>query len=1098
MVRPAIPLLIALLLGVVAQALTPTATASTTQGFEVVSVTWVRNSEKVIEIAPGESADLVVVLRYVGEALVTSVTANLTLPDVLHVVGLTNRTVTVGRQCHLTHGATLELRYSNIYISKEAGVGTYNATLVLSYVERHVKAVYEETRDINISVEVSGKPEVGVETLSSKLHVGRDTLRVKVANTGGLPAREVEVVLAPVTGGVWLGNTSIYLGSLDSGAYVEVPVAVETSRNLANTPVRVEVTVSYRSPNYLEYRGSQVIELYVEDPGDPIIDMGVDTASVQSGTAARLNISIANRGPYDIYSASIHLNPQYPLTIQGSRYVSVGDISAGEVRTVSIELRPRSVLNTVNPGINAELRFKDPWGNERSVKGEFTIAVLPREVRHYLNISIAVQPMKTLSNYTIHVSLANEGDETLHNLCISLDSKAPSITILTPYICLEGVLPPHTARVVNVPVVTGSEPGNYTISVTATYMDGEGFSITQKRNFVVELVRAAAVVDVDVTPRALKAGERESITITVTNRGSYTLRDTVVRVGVQGAAFLSESRYYLGDVKPGCNATVRAVLRAPLATSVTSAVLSLTISWRDEAGVSNSDSVSVGLEVAPRSVGEELRVDVEPWEFKALSRDVLKVRVENVGGRALSNVVLSIEKMEPLTPLEALPQLYLGVIEPGEERVIDVPIAIPNTPGIHQIHVSVLYNDADGYSHTYSSRLSIEVEPVRVGMEVEVRPRELASLTEAVLNVGVANTGDVALRDVEVRLQLPEQLVTRNSTTLYIDELLPGSVRVFRLPVLSSYTASTQHLKVGMHVTYMDPLGNSYSDTGTLYITIKPQPPSPGLKVSSEEGELVIGREGRVCINVENPGNHTLKGVVIELYPSQNVRVFGESKSYIGELGPAGSSKICVDVYVPPSVGAASTSLTVKAEYLDVEAGSVVSSSTPIYLLLRGFIEISLTDFAVIPEVPRPGQPFSITVTVTNVGTSTAYAARTVPVLEGLPLKVFGPRSIFIGSVEANAPTTFTLNLMLENTSLRALKVPVSVIYMDNLRAIHNTTLYIPVKVGVMEGAASTVRGRPRGGAALSPYTTPLVIAGIAAVIVVAGVLVYRGRKGRV
>ncbi len=160
-------------------------------------------------------------------------------------------------------------------------------------------------------------------------------------------------------------------------------------------------------------------------------------------------------------------------------------------------------------------------------------------------------------------------------------------------------------------------------------------------------------------------------------------------------------------------------------------------------------------------------------------------------------------------------------------------------------------------------------------------------------------------------------------------------------------------------------------------------------------------------------------------------------------------------------------------------------------MLLRGLIQISLTDMAVIPSNPRPGSAFSITLTVTNIGTSTAYAAYAIPAIQGLPIRVFGPRSVYIGNIEPNLPTTFTVNLQLENTTDKTLELPIHLSYLDNLRTPYNLTLTVPIEAGSQPPIQ--VQPAQRG---LGILEHPLLILGAAgAIAALIGALALRRRR---
>ena len=203
-----------------------------------------------------------------------------------------------------------------------------------------------------------------------------------------------------------------------------------------------------------------------------------------------------------------------------------------------------------------------------------------------------------------------------------------------------------------------------------------------------------------------------------------------------------------------------------------------------------------------------------------------------------------------------------------------------------------------------------------------------------------------------------------------------------------------------------------------------------------------------------NTCNFTIRDVELALTPSGNVVFLNETIIRIGDVQAGISKDIYLSIYVPSSSGN-SASLSISATYINEESGMYETLKQVKSFLLRGLIEITLTDVAVIPERPSPGQPFSITLTVTNIGTSTAYALYALPVTEGLPVKTYGTKSVYIGNLEINTPVSFTITLILTEkakvTLLKgisgSLRIPIMLIYMDNLRTLHNKTIIIPISI---------------------------------------------------
>jgi hypothetical protein len=162
----------------------------------------------------------------------------------------------------------------------------------------------------------------------------------------------------------------------------------------------------------------------------------------------------------------------------------------------------------------------------------------------------------------------------------------------------------------------------------------------------------------------------------------------------------------------------------------------------------------------------------------------------------------------------------------------------------------------------------------------------------------------------------------------------------------------------------------------------------------------------------------------------------------------------------------------------------------------RGIIDIKVTDFTTIPERPSPGQIFSVTVTLTNMGTITASAVTATPV-QTQNIRVFGSRSIFIGDMQVNSPTTFTVTLITSNnTSPGRYEIPIQLTYYDNLRTLYTVNISIPVLIGGGQQATVTRASQQgQGGVAEVMGVQWIYYIVIAIISLVVGI--YIGRRVR-
>ncbi len=270
--------------------------------------------------------------------------------------------------------------------------------------------------------------------------------------------------------------------------------------------------------------------------------------------------------------------------------------------------------------------------------------------------------------------------------------------------------------------------------------------------------------------------------------------------------------------------------------------------------------------------------------------------------------------------------------------------------------------------------------------------------------------------------------------------------------------------------------------------------PSPPLTPTLTSTELTIGARTSVTVTLTNGGSHPLSNLALALSPDATIKILSDQTLFHYEsLPPASSIPVTLEIYVPATTVVPTASLTLQVTYFDDTIWLERSERYTLNFLLRGLIDISLTDRVVIPAEPRVGNPFSATITVTNVGTSTAYAASATPDLANLPLKTFGPTSVYIGNIDLNLPTTFTINLLLDNTTASEILLPVTLTYMDNLRQPYTIVFTIPVTIAPpTDESSETSQGSPS-----LPFRGTLIVVGLTAIIAVSAVVLWRRRRSR-
>jgi len=387
-------------------------------------------------------------------------------------------------------------------------------------------------------------------------------------------------------------------------------------------------------------------------------------------------------------------------------------------------------------------------------------------------------------------------------------------------------------------------------------------------------------------------------------------------------------------------------------------------------------------------------------------------------------------------------------------------------------------------------------DELTVTFEVTGRPKMKAAAMnnlregEQQILILLTNEGDATARYFKIEKAYSSSASVQSVDSELLVNLEPGDNVTVPLNVFVPTGMRGKILPLTVEASYLGPKNLVYLYSETLQLAVKSSNPNVPLTLRLGSKELSVGKTSKIYVEVGNNGTSTISEIKLVLSPDGTLKILGPAIFYIDRLESGRSKYIETEVYVP-STTVQSGSLIVTAAYLDEDSWLNQNENFQLSISLRGLIVISVTDFAVIPSTPSKGSPFSVTLTITNTGTTTAYSTSAMPILEGLPVKPFGPKSVYIGNLETNLPTTFTLNMRLENTTETEIALPVTITYMDNLRSIYNFTLTIPIEVGAPSGSL------PQPGRSFNILDIPTIIMALAAVLVLVTVVIVVKRRGR-
>lgn len=479
------------------------------------------------------------------------------------------------------------------------------------------------------------------------------------------------------------------------------------------------------------------------------------------------------------------------------------------------------------------------------------------------------------------------------------------------------------------------------------------------------------------------------------------------------------------------------------------------------------------------------------------------------GNAETLSIVLRYELDYAFTGLLAALQVPDGFEAVGGGNTITVPYTAPIASGTVITLKFPVFLMEDCAVGNYTAILTLEYKRSRyvtskdtldIAIEVTGHPTIRLTPTEDVVYEGkqtiwieATNTGDAVAHAIELKAAAATGVAIEFPASTALGALDPGASIQTPLEIIVPPGTRGTILPVTIDVSYVGPCNVVYHHTEKLLVLAKSAPSQP-LTPTLTPNELTIGAHTQVTVTLTNGGSHSLSNLDLTLTPDATLKILSDQTLFHYEsLPPTNSIPVTLEIYVPATTVAPTASLTLQVTYFDDAVWLERSEHYTLNFLLRGLIDVSMTDRVVIPAEPRVGNPFSATITVTNVGTSTAYAASASPDLTNLPLRTFGPASVYIGNIDLNLPTTFTINLLLDNTTASEILLPVTLTYMDNLRKPYTIIFTIPVTIAP---AADESSGTSQGSTGL-PFRGTLISVGLVAIVAISAVVLWRRRRSR-
>ena len=361
------------------------------------------------------------------------------------------------------------------------------------------------------------------------------------------------------------------------------------------------------------------------------------------------------------------------------------------------------------------------------------------------------------------------------------------------------------------------------------------------------------------------------------------------------------------------------------------------------------------------------------------------------------------------------------------------------------------------------------------------------------LTLTIANTGTGTAYTTSTAITASSQAGVLNQIPV-IQTLPPGSTRNETVQLFVPQTLTGSAVSLSVSSSYYDSSSFLYTSSQTLGFSVLESPSySFSVSLAQVNSTSTVGSQSRLVFTLTNTGVRSIYSPTLSVVASSPVIVTGNvPASAQAVIAPGQTAKYYVTVGSSPSSAAGIYGGTATVTYYDV-GGAQHSQSFPVGFILEGSIRFVFQDVT----TSQSSTTLTVSGSLLNEGNSNAYYAE----VDG---RVGDPSaqnaSAYVGEIDPNTPTPFTVTISMAAPARPAQGVPVAltVSYRDSFGATFNLTSSITTNLEsagqITLSNATTTSGSGTPGGDLVTVVSYSVIIVVAAVAIGAAVFVRRRR----
>lgn len=1023
------------------------------------------------EASPGDlSAPLIVSIQYIGTTNLNSMTGILYLPSGFK--SSDGGDVATAYSGPSPAGSIVPLTFY-ISIDPSTPVGNYSAGLHI--IGRTIYgAVLEE--DFNISIDLRGRADLVFDASPRILRPGDvNEISVRVYNRGTGPAYNLTLSYSVQASGSVI-SLPASIDILPARTYYDTKIQVYVPPSASSQPLILSIVATYLNPYYVQKTYSQALGFYVGQLQQTAISISPASPSVVAGTVNNLVLRVANLGSTRISSMLISITaPQQAALILGDGRFYISSLEAGEVRNITLAL----YISPQAPQIlylQVQASYIDSSGTLRSDSIAIGLSIDYQPGYFQAVNSFWGTPGQMAqagpgdSGVPLTITVRYIGNSTIYNVNFTLEPPRGIEILPSPQSASQYIssLQPNSVLQLTYQVSIGSSlsTGSYRFYLLITWDTQSRSGYSQAIPLSID-IKGRADLYITPLPPSPEPGSINILRLLVTNNGTGAATQIAISSIQAPSISILDYQPRRFSLPPGGSSIVNITAYIPPSLQQSPLVLSISLTYVDPYGYQRSYTQQVGLFTGAQRMPLIL-IDVLERTLIPGYINNISIRVTNLGSSDIYNISVGLSTQAP-GAASITPNQLISLLRGGESAYLSYQVYVSSNLAGSALGISVTisYVDQYGVARTQTQLLGFYVSEAQQSMLALNISSNIIQPGFNNISIILTNNGASGIYNITLQITPPQSIALVNSDGRFYIPSLGGGERwqssillyMSRSSALPQQTYSTASMSITL--TYYDQTGALRSESRSIYLIISTPPLMSPIDIEMEPQILVAGKINNATIYIKNKGSQALDNLAISLSTVGGlISLIGRTNIQIQRL-PAGSSiEIPLQIYVPP---AASPSATIQTDLKYYIEGSLFQETRSIGVVSRGIIDLKVTDFAVIPERPSPGQIFSITVTLTNQGTITASAVTATP-LQTQDIRIFGSRSVFIGDMQINSPSTFTITLITSNTTRPGrYEVPIQISYYDNLRTMYTINISIPIIIGGFQQTTTRTPAQEQG-----------------------------------